>query len=290
MKPTLRQAMVAVATASALLLPASVAAADVTRQCDAEWRFTPQNPGMTFVTYSFAVRRTVDLLAQVNRARREARARILDCTRDHWAERGIDSAPRLCRDAYRYDMVNYPFGALESEVTAALCGANPGHGSLLISVELFIGGDTGCTDGGGRDRFLLASNHRIDCAPPIGEGGADEVHHDDPPPIGEGGGWECVGEGCDAAGGAEPAPGADSPPATARYIPLPGVRLPGNDLYVLELAAPNWMLCRQACTDDENCGAWTYRAPNAGSGPLCLIKSRAGLPIPDACCRSGIRQ
>ena len=108
--------------------------------------------------------------------------------------------------------------------------------------------------------------------------------------FGEGGGWECVGEGCDAAGGAEPAPGADSPPATARYIPLPGVRLPGNDLYVLELAAPNWMLCRQACTDDENCGAWTYRAPNAGSGPLCLIKSRAGLPIPDACCRSGIRQ
>jgi len=81
---------------------------------------------------------------------------------------------------------------------------------------------------------------------------------------------------------------ADSdPPATASYQLLPVFRLPGNDLYMLGAGdgIGDWMDCRQACTSDERCGAWTYRAPTN----RCLIKSRAGVPIPDGCCRSGIK-
>lgn len=99
------------------------------------------------------------------------------------------------------------------------------------------------------------------------------------PVIGEGGDWECVGEGCD---------GDDAPPASASYQLLPVFRLPGNDLYMLDAGdgMHGWMDCRQACTEDARCGAWTWRAPSG----QCLIKSRAGIPIPDPCCQSGIKR
>ncbi len=82
----------------------------------------------------------------------------------------------------------------------------------------------------------------------------------------------------------------DGLPATASYRLLPVMRLPGNDLRLIEMSSPNWMLCRQACTDDEQCRAFTYRAPNASSGPICLLKSGVGMRIPDPCCQSGVKQ
>ena len=176
--------------------------------------------------------------------------------------------------------MNYPFDHLGQDLTAALCAANPDVTSLTISVELRISGETGC----GGDPVPIANNVRINCSGPIGDGGASEVFDDDQPAIGDDGSWECVGDDCE--GGAAP---ADAPPAVATYRPLPFIRLPGNDLRLIEMSAPNWLLCRQACTEDARCGAWTYRSPTAESGPVCLLKSRAGVIIPDPCCRSGVK-
>jgi hypothetical protein len=85
-------------------------------------------------------------------------------------------------------------------------------------------------------------------------------------------------------------PAEGDQPATASYRLLPSIRLPGNDLRLIEMSSPNWMLCRQACTDDESCRAFTYRAPNANSGPICLLKSGVGMQIPGTCCQSGVKQ
>ncbi len=89
---------------------------------------------------------------------------------------------------------------------------------------------------------------------------------------------------------AEEHPADDGLPATASYNLLPIMRLPGNDLRMIEMSSPNWMLCRQACTDDTRCKAYTYRAPNANSGPICLLKSGVGMRIPDPCCQSGVKR
>jgi hypothetical protein len=289
---TLRKAFNAWAIAMTLVaaVAASSAFADVTRQCNAQWRFMPQNDSMTYVSYAFSARRTAAL---PNQARRDARATILACARDAWDNRDADMRPDSCTSRFDHELVDYPFDALARDVTDALCAANPEQDHMLISVELTITGDTGCVASGDSDRFTIASNVAIDCRAPIGDGGGwecvgEECDGDEAEvPIGDGGDWDCVGPGCEGdATGTED----DAPPATATYVPLPMVRLPGNDLYMIELDAPNWMLCRQACTEDDRCGAWTYRAPTAASGPLCLIKSRAGIPVPDACCRSGIRQ
>jgi hypothetical protein len=220
--------------------------------------------------------------------------------RDHWAERSVDGVPRRCTDQFRIEFRGYPFRNLEDEMTRAMCNANLGVPNMTIGVELHISGQTGCYFGGDHDPVVIAQNVRIVCAQPslddgsddrdepaIGDGGGDGAA--EPPAIGDAGGWERVDRDEDEPPADEP-PGDDAPPATARYLPLPNVRLPGNDLYLIELGAPNWMLCRQACTEDDRCGAWTYRQPSAGSGPICLIKSRAGVPIPDTCCRSGVKQ
>lgn len=209
--------------------------------------------------------------------------------------------PPSCADHGNVAFVGYPFTNVVSQANRALCEANPEvSGNLYFSVELNITGNDGCHFGGAHDPVIIAANQRAICLhatepePGAGEPASpppvEETDAEAPPPIGEGGGWDCVGEGCAGAGEAEGEPDGDGLPATATYLPLPNVRLPGNDLYLVELSAPNWLLCRQGCTDDPRCGAWTYRGPTAAFGPVCLIKSRAGVPIPDPCCRSGIKQ
>ena len=283
--------------------------AEYTRHCDAEVRIVPQNASQTYLVYSFSVHKTVDHYAQVNQARRDAWAQIVSCLRDHWDEREGDTSPRRCTNQYRTEFHGYPFGSLKDEMTRAMCNANLGVPNMTVGVELYITGDTGCTLGGSQDPIMIGQNERIVCMQPSmeprsgdgdepGAGGVADDEAAEPPPIGDGGGSEPVDrvedeppadEGTDA-GTDEGAVEDDALPAAATYLPLPNTRLPGNDLYLIELDAPNWMLCRQACTEDERCGAWTYRKPNAGSGPICLIKSRAGLPVPDTCCRSGVKQ
>ncbi|MCI2398891.1 PAN domain-containing protein [Aliiroseovarius subalbicans] len=276
--------------AGMLSLPAfGPALADYTRQCNAELLVAPQNASQTYVTYDFTVRKTVDLYAQVNQARREARSRIIQCLTDHFDEAEVEGRPRACMNLESVEVVNYPFTTLHADLTDALCAANPDEDSLLVRADLYLTGNEGCVASGSREHVEITQNYPIDCTTPIGDGGMDEAVEDEPT-IGDAGDWECVGEGCDGTTEEDPEPEEDTSPATATYVPLPSVRLPGNDLYLLELDAPNWMLCRQACTEDTRCGAWTYRKPNDRSGPICLLKSRAGIPIPDGCCRSGIKR
>ncbi|TYB81242.1 PAN domain-containing protein [Maritimibacter fusiformis] len=304
----LRRARRAVLVAAVAALSAiTPALADYTRGCNAEVRFVPQNASQTFLVYTFSVHRTVDLYAQVNQARRIARGEIINCLRDHWDARNDDTPPPRCTDRPRIDFRDYPFASLEQEMTRAMCNANLGVLNMTIGVEVHISGQTGCYFGGGHDPVVIAQNVRIICLQTIPGGGGsgddeardenrEEVREEErgdepaePPAIGDAGGWERVDRDEDEPPADEP-PADDAPPATARYLPLPNVRLPGNDLYLIELDAPNWLLCRQACTEDDRCGAWTYRQPSAGSGPICLIKSRAGVPFPDTCCRSGVKQ
>lgn len=266
---------------------AAPAMADYTRHCSAEVRFIPQNASQTYLVYNFSVHKTVDLYAQVNQARRDARAQIIRCLRDHWAERGVDGVPRRCTDQFRTEFRGYPFRNLEDETRRAMCNANLGVPNMTIGVELHISGQTGCYFGGDHDPVVIAQNVRIVCVQPSLDDGSDD--RDEPPAIGDAGGWERVDRDEDEPPADAP-PADDAAPATASYLPLPNIRLPGNDLYLIELSAPNWLLCRQACTEDARCGAWTYRKPNASAGPICLIKSRAGVPIPDPCCRSGVKQ
>lgn len=301
---------VAGAVLAGLSLIGGPAMADYTRGCSAEVRFVPQNASQTYLVYTFSVHKTVDLRMQVNQGRRAARGEIINCLRDHWAARNDESPPPRCTDRPRIDFRGYPFMNLEREMTRAMCNANLGVRNMTIGIELHISGNTGCHFGGTHDPVTIAQNVRIVCLQTIPGGGgapAEEEGEDEaasPPPIGDGGGWERVDRDEDAPPADEPPadeppvdeppadepPADEAPPASARYLPLPNIRLPGNDLYLVELDAPNWLLCRQACTEDARCGAWTYRAPNAASGPLCLIKSRAGVPIPDTCCRSGVKQ
>jgi hypothetical protein len=297
-------------------LLSSTAMADITRHCDAEVRIV-QNGAPDAAVYNFTVHKTADRTrAYANRLRIEIQGKILTCIRDHWHIRDSDIAPRSCTDHGSTDFIDYPFTNFNEAIIQAMCPAYqpPGSSTLTkyVDVTLHTSGKAGC-------RILspaistIAENAEIRCPPappptqeeeqPAASSSEPEVSNEQPV-IGDGGGFECVGAGCGGAAPAteeeppveeaeEPAaeeqPADDGLPATASYNLLPHTRLPGNDLRLIEMSSPNWMLCRQACTDDERCGAFTYRAPNANSGPLCLLKSRGGIQIPGTCCQSGIK-
>ena len=92
--------------------------------------------------------------------------------------------------------------------------------------------------------------------------------------------------------GAQPAPPPPpSPPApSVTFNVLPNIRLPGNDIGVIDVPDGNWQACQHACSVNSACRAWTYRNRYQGVNSVCLLKNAAGMPIPDLCCRSGIRQ
>lgn len=283
--------------ALALVLSTTPVLADETRHCDIEVRFEPQNASQTWRSFGFSVHKTVSSILQVNQARRAARGAAIRCIAEHW-EAGLTGVkPDRCDDHGAVDFRGYPFHNIRHDATRALCEANRDFsGTMYIRVLLYISGSDGCYFGGTHDPVVIAQNQRIYClrrsdpAPMDDEPATPPTEEDEPyEPIGEGGGWDCVGEGCGGTPADEALPDAPAP-AAASYQLLPSIRLPGNDLYLIELDAPNWLLCRQACTDDPRCGAWTYRGSTMHAGPVCLIKSRAGLPIPDPCCRSGIKR
>ena len=272
--------------AVALVALAGPVGADYTRSCNAELVFDPRGDEVPTLTYNFSVARTVDLYAQVNRARREARARIIDCVRDHWAERAMDSRPRACRDAFRYEMRNYPFNALSKELTEAICAEAPPGGQVRIDVDLYITGNRGCVESDANmdphDHFTIARDHPVQCVAIFVPGlilDITEPEGEDEPP------------GTEPEPEPEPEPGDDPPPADpVRFNVLPMFRLPGNDLSRIGLPGPGWQQCRDLCRDNAACAAFTYRGPTAASVPVCLLKRSASVPVPDACCVSGIRE
>jgi hypothetical protein len=300
-------------------LLSSTAMADITRHCNAEVRITEYGSPDAAIFHFTVHGNSSRTRAFANSLRNAIRNRIQYCMRDHWHIRNNSHPPRTCEDGasrmFSYDFIDYPFNNMNEDVIRAMCPEPlpPGSDPLVkhVDIMLTVSGKMNC------DRTAsIARNVAITCPQavvtleridsqlqPAGSSNEPAVSNEQPV-IGDGGGFECVGAGCGGAAPAteeeppveeaeEPAaeeqPADDGLPATASYNLLPHTRLPGNDLRLIEMSSPNWMLCRQACTDDERCRAFTYRAPNANSGPLCLLKSRGGIQIPGTCCQSGIK-
>jgi hypothetical protein len=155
-----------------------------------------------------------------------------------------------------------------------------------------ISGNTGC--GGDNNAWLveIGHGHTIQCPGAIGEGSGFE-NVEPPPPT--------PGRVPPPPPTPEPAPAPPPPPSPppapapppglgASFQVLPNFRLPGNDLGAIDVPDGNWLACQQACSANDACQAWTYRDWFLGTSSVCLLKSAVSVPVPDTCCRSGIRQ
>jgi hypothetical protein len=246
---------IAVAIAVSAIQPAM---ADYRRSCRASLEVRQAGTNTARRAYQWTVYNTVTLYAQVNEARREARRAIVNCVQTHWDARDAEAAPYSCQSQGSLEVREYPFENLAERLRDDLCAANPREFRQDVDLVLFIEGERGCVVDGGNinpaTRVDIASGYRINCPIPSGES------------------WACVGEGC------EP--------------PLPGIRLPGNDVGDSDIPGQDWRVCEQMCEETPACGAWTWRAAGTsgpGSPERCLLKSRAGTQIHDSCCHSGIR-
>ncbi|MCP4380015.1 MAG: hypothetical protein GY798_01060 [Hyphomicrobiales bacterium] len=231
------------------------------RSCHIVVEVNPTDAGLAGKIYSFRILNTVDRRSQANDGRRAIRQRVTSCLQTHWNDRNTNR-PSLCQDADRINMSQYPFESMFEEIRQDICGANRDQLRVNVDVELFIRGERGCLE---RDEergvvdpaayVVIASNFRLNC------------------PIPEGGGWEM--------GGA---------PATP---PLPNIRLPGRDIPPPREVSNDWKECWRLCEATDECGAWTFRAPGTWPGTasaVCLLKTGAGVHVPDACCQSGIKE
>ncbi len=66
---------------------------------------------------------------------------------------------------------------------------------------------------------------------------------------------------------------------------------PGLDYKSFSLPSPNPQLCKQACSRDPMCKAWTYVKPNTiqGPRPKCWLKYDVPSPVKSRYCISGVK-
>jgi PAN domain len=176
----------------------------------------------------------------------------------HWDARDADAVPYACQSHGSLEFREYPFVNPGKRLRDDLFAARPNEIRQDVDLVLFIEGERGCVVDGGNinpaTRVDIANGYRVNCPAP------------------EGSSWECVGEGC--------------------HPPLPGIRLPGNDIEVRQTPGEGWDHCQQRCNDNTDCRAWTWRRASTsgpGSPETCLLKSQAGTQIHDSCCESGIK-
>ncbi|MHA6323785.1 PAN domain-containing protein [Roseivivax sp. CAU 1753] len=239
------------------MVPATRAAAEVTRWCQATYDVGPGFSGGTWVQRAFSVSGTHP--TNPNRARRNASRRLDICVREHWNLRDSGVRPLSCRDGF----ADYPFTAFEEEVSALICNANPGHLTLDISISVGRSGNTGCTGEENLWTWEFVSDYRVRC--PVGDRLGAQAESATPP-------------------------ARIVPPATLAQPPLPNTRIPGNDLSVFPVGDGGWRACMQACEDDDDCRAWTFRDMLRGSANVCLLKEAVSARISDPCCQSGIKR
>lgn len=260
--PSWKQALPLTMATAVILVFAfqSAEAREYRRSCRASLEVRAAGTNTVRESYQWRVHNTVSHYYQVNDARREARRAIVTCMRNHWDARDADGAPYACQSQGSLEFRDYPFSNLAERLRDDLCAVSD-EIRQQVDLVLFIDGERGCVVDGGNinpaTRVDIASDYRVNC------------------PIPEGGTWECVGEGC------EP--------------PLPGIRLPGNDLAGGVRPTPDqgWRNCEQMCEETSECQAWTWRdvgTSGPGSTEMCLLKSRAGMQISDRCCHSGIKE
>lgn len=69
-----------------------------------------------------------------------------------------------------------------------------------------------------------------------------------------------------------------------------GIDRPGADYRSFELATEEPALCEQACSEDDDCRAFTYVRPGVqGDAPRCWLKDAVPEPVESECCASGVR-
>ncbi len=69
-----------------------------------------------------------------------------------------------------------------------------------------------------------------------------------------------------------------------------GVDRPGGDIHGFPLAQAKPELCRQACTRNARCRAWTWVRPGVrGARSHCFLKGSIPPPRKDPCCVSGVK-
>ena len=277
-RPAWMRALLLAGAAAALALGfAAPASADYRRSCRAWLEIRPAGSSTALASYQWRVYNTVTFYTQVNDARRDARRAIVTCMQTHWDGRDSGVAPYACQTHGSLEFGGYPFADLSGQLRDDLC-TEGGEVRLDVDLVLFIDGETGCVVDGGNinpaTRVDIASGYRINC------------------PIPEGGGWERVDPPADEGG--IPDAGDWERAGPPGRPPMPGVRLPGNDIAADWIGLDGtWQVCWQMCQDNPACAAWTWRGPGTTPGSDqagCLLKSRAGVQIPDACCHSGLRE
>lgn len=64
---------------------------------------------------------------------------------------------------------------------------------------------------------------------------------------------------------------------------------PGGDFTRFIMSSPNPEVCRNACSSDSRCRAWTYVRPGIqASQAVCWLKQVVPNPVPSNCCVSGV--
>lgn len=84
----------------------------------------------------------------------------------------------------------------------------------------------------------------------------------------------------------------DEAPGEPRPVTLePGTNRPGHDYRDFDLPAAEPEVCRDACSADEICRAYTYVRPGIqGDSARCWLKSEAAPAEPAPCCVSGAKE
>ena len=87
-----------------------------------------------------------------------------------------------------------------------------------------------------------------------------------------------------------PAPGVVTPPPTGAAAVEWDTNRQGQDYRSFALDEPLPNICRQACTEEPQCQAWTFMKPGIeGPQAKCWLKSGVPQKIQDACCVSGVK-
>ncbi|PIV74139.1 MAG: hypothetical protein COW55_10380 [Rhodobacteraceae bacterium CG17_big_fil_post_rev_8_21_14_2_50_65_11] len=262
------------------------------RSCDVWWQFTPTFRDGTEVKISFSAHGHAPVFAH-NLARVAAANVAWQCATEHWESQLQTPPPEVCdeepHDSMRDFVVGYPMVPdLHSEVTRRLCAANPGRDSVNTDIHFHIAGHEGCTRYHPWDTQIWVSGYRFDCPPSgSGSGGGGAPAPAPPPPPSP---PSDPATPSDAAPPPPPSPPSDPEDPTALFRIFTNVRLPGHDIGTVDIADGDWQACARVCAGMAGCHAWTYRDVYRGVSSVCLLKSAAGLPIPDPCCRSGIER
>ncbi len=260
-----------------LAMATAAPAGDDFRSCEAGWVIQPTDGGTAVGSAVFTARAGVAVMPpmtnifgiQFNQAREAARRLIEECVRAHWAAPYAASPPPVCLrndGPGKAGIHGYPFRNLMEDITGLVCPANPGQSRLVVDIFVSVRGDTGCIPPPNRWKIVIRNGWPVNC--PL----TPEARTIAPPPQ-----LERV----------TPAPRTIVPrPELSRpqtYADLPNMRLPGNDLYRTDAAT--WQQCRDACTAEDRCRAFTFRE----RGSACLLKHAAGPRIADSCCHSGLK-